>query len=300
MAGVRQIVDGPEFSALPDLLWETAQHPSTSDPHWQQGVTWIEQCGAGGTTYDECLAVTGTGGTPAAPDGFPSTVTQTSRGATPFTVYAAFECSAVGRSLDPDSAERSLLLSEGYQTSRAFWTGIAGSSTGTAQRTVYPHLAANATLNDPQGIRLQTAATPLVTGGEDPSVALGQLESSLATCYGGQGVIHIPTYALPTFASRMLVEPGEGGMLRTLAGNLVVSASGYTGSSPAGADPAAGTAWVYATGALIGYRSDVSVREFPQTFDRSENTVKALATRTYLFGFECCHYAALVDLGVPT
>ena len=90
------------------------------------------------------------------------------------------------------------------------------------------------------------------------------------------------------------------GPLRTLAGNLVVPGVGYTGSSPAGAAPAAGTSWIYATGAVFGFRSAVSVREFPGTFDRAENTVRMIASRRYLFGFECCHYAALVILGVPT
>lgn len=304
MAGARQIIDGPAFTPLPNFLWDAAQHPSAGDPHWQQGVTWMERCGGAGTLYEECIAVTGTGGTPAAQGTMASNVTQVNRGATPFTVYAEFDCSPVGQDYLQDKAEEALAKMEAFQVTRAFWTGTAGytgTPPGTAQTTVWPHLAANATLDDPQGIRLQTAASPLVTGGEDPAVALGQIESSLAQCYGGQGVIHIPYAALPSFTSRMLILPeSPGGPLRTLAGNLVVPGVGYTGSSPAGAAPAAGTAWIYATGAVFGYRSDVFVRQFPDTFDRSENTVKAVASRTYLFGFECCHYAALVTLGVPT
>jgi hypothetical protein len=99
----------------------------------------------------------------------------------------------------------------------------------------------------------------------------------------------------------MLIMPeSPTGPLRTLAGNLVVPGVGYTGSSPAGTAAAAGTAWIYATGAVFAYRSEVFARPFPSTFDRSENTVKYLASRTYLFGFDCCHLAALVNLGVPT
>ena len=303
MAGFRQIISGPEFTPLPNFLWDAAQHPSTAEtgPHWQQGVTWLERCGGGGTMYDECLAVTGTGGTPAAQAALASNVTQASRGATAFTVQAEFDCSPVGQDIRQDKAEEALSKMESYLTTRAFWTGTAGKSGTVDQTTVWPHLAANATLDDPQGIRLQTAASPLVTGGEDAAVALGQIESSLAACYGGQGVIHIPYSALPTFTSRMLVLPETAnGPLKTLAGNLVVPGTGYTGSSPAGAAPAAGTAWIYATGAVFGFRSDVYVREFPGTFDRAENTVRMIASRTYLFGFECCHYAALVTLGVPT
>jgi hypothetical protein len=51
---------------------------------------------------------------------------------------------------------------------------------------------------------------------------------------------------------------------------------------------------------MFGFRSEVYAREFPGTFDRAKNTVKMLASRTYLFGFECCHFGALVTLGVPT
>jgi hypothetical protein len=98
----------------------------------------------------------------------------------------------------------------------------------------------------------------------------------------------------------MLILPETpNGPLRTLAGNLVVPGVGYTGSSPAGAAPAEGTTWIYATGAVFGFRSGVYVREFPGTFDRAENTVRMIASRTYLFGFECCHLAALTTLGVP-
>lgn len=299
MAGARDIIDGPVFTPLPNFLWDAAQHPATGDQHWQNGVTWIERCGGGGTLYDECLAVTGTGGDPAAQAALADNVDQANRGATAFSVYAEFDCSPVGQDYRQDKAEEALSKREGYLVSRAFWTGAAGASGSTGQTTVWPHLAANATLDDPQSIRLQTAATPLVTGGEDPAVALGQLEARLVECYGGQGVIHMAYEALPTFVARGLVRL-EGALLRTVAGNLVVPGQGYAGTSPAGAAPAAGTSWVYATGAVFGFRSGVFVREFPGTFDRAENTVRMIASRTYLFGFDCCHLAALVNLGVPT
>lgn len=303
MAGARQIITGPEFTPLPNFLWDAAQHPAAD--HWQQGVTWMEWCGGAGTTYDECLAVTGTGGAPAAPAALASNVTQANRGATPFTVFAEFDCSPVGQGLSEadliDRAAQALDKTEAYQITRAFWTGVGGKANSTDQTTVWPHLAANTTLDDPQGIRLQTAASPLVTGGEDAAVALGQLESSLASCYGGTGVIHIPYLAIPSFkANDLICQETPGGPWTTAAGNLVVPGAGYTGSSPAGAAPASGTAWIYATGAVFGFRSEVFARQFPDTFDRSENTVRSIASRTYLFGFECCHLAALVNLGVPT
>jgi hypothetical protein len=133
------------------------------------------------------------------------------------------------------------------------------------------------------------------------AVALGAVEAQLASCYGGQGVIHIPYSALPTFVARGLVkQESVGGSIYTSAGNKVVPGLGYTGSGPDGSAAAAGTSWIYGTGPVFGYRSEVFARPFPSTFDRSENTVRYLASRTYLLGFGCCHVAALTTLGVPT
>lgn len=297
MAGIRGIVNGPDFVALPDQLWEAAQHPADDGPHWRQGVTWQDWCGGADTTYaDECgIVVTGAGGAvpPPAPD-LSATAAVLDRGATAFTVYAAFDCSLIGLP-ETDQAENALARSEAYQVSRAFWTGQSGGLT-----TVWPHLAANTVLDDPQGIRLQTAASPVLTGADDAAVIVGQIDAHLASQYGGEGLVHVPPAALSTLQSRVLARPDDNGVLRTPGGHRIVAAAGYDGSGPDGSAAAAGSAWIYATGAMFGYRSDVFTRDFPGTFDRANNTVRKLASRTYLFGFECVHLAALVTLGVPT
>lgn len=295
MAGIRGIVDGPGFVALPNTLWEAAQKPDAAGPHWQQGVTWTDWCGGADTTYaDECAAVTGTGdGAPPAPPLAP-TASGVDRGATAFTVYAAFDCSLIGLP-DVDQAAEALARSEAFQVSHAFWTGQAG-----GQATVWPHLAADTVLDDPQGIRLQSAADDLVSTASDPATVVGRLDAALAEQYGGVGVVHVPVAAMATLKAYRLVRKDDNdGTLRTPGGHLVVAAAGYSGTGPDGADPAAGTAWLYATGALFGYRSEVAVRDFPGTFDRATNTVRKQASRTYLFGWECAHLAALMTLGVP-
>lgn len=296
MAGIRGIVDGPGFVALPNALWDAAQHPAAAGPHWQQGVTWTDWCGGADTTYvDECsVTVTGTGGgAPPAPPIAP-TASGVDRGATAFTVYAAFDCSLIGLP-DVDQAAEALERSEALQVSRAFWTGQAG-----GQATVWPHLAADTVLDDPQGIQLQTAADAVVSAADDPATVIGRLEAALAEQYGGEGVVHVPVAALATLKARSLVRRDDAdGTLRTPGGHRVVAAAGYTGAGPDGAAPAAGAVWLYATGALFGYRSEVAVRDFPGTFDRATNTVRKQASRTYLFGWECAHLAALMTLGVP-
>lgn len=299
MAGGRQIVEGPAFSVLPYSLWDAIQHPAPDGPHWQNGITWQDFCPqVPDTMYDECLTVTGSGGAPPAFPTLPAggNVLSVNRGATPFTVYAEFDCSPIGLDASGDraTAESALAKLESYSVERAFWTGQAGN-----QAVVWPHLAANAQFLDTNLIVLQNAATPVVTGtGVDVTDALGQLESQLAACYGGRGVIHIPRLALPTFVAWQLVHD-EGGQLYTTAGNLVVPGGGYPGTSPAGAAPAAGQSWIYATGQVFGYRSDVVIRRMPENFDRIENTVRAIAYRTYVIGYECCLIAAQIATGVP-
>jgi hypothetical protein len=300
MAGARQVVDGPAYAGLPYGLWDSIQQRDVTDQHWRNGVTWSDICPSqtSSTAYDSCIAVTGTGGAPPANSALSSNVTLTNRGATPFTVYAEFDCSPIGLdSLGERAlAETNLARVERNVVAAAFWSGQAA-----GQSTVWPHLAASSTLSDPNGILLQPAATQAVTGtGVDAATSLGILENQLAACYGGQGVIHVPYLALPTLRAWRLAKPGDDGKLYTPAGNLVVASGGYPGTSPAGASAASGNCWIYATGQVFGYRSDVQVMQLPGTFDRAKNTEKRLAMRTYLFGFECCLLAAQMALGVPT
>lgn len=288
----RQLVELPAaFTPLPYGLWDSIQHPAPGGAHWQQGITWIERCPTGDTTYDECLAVTGTGAPPE-PPAKTANVDQTFRGALPFTVYAEFQCSPVGIPEAESIASDALTRVEQQQVEAAFWTGAAG-----GQPVVFPHLAADTEVLDGD-IMLQPVASAVVTGA-DVVHALGVLEQELADCYAGQGLIHVPRVALPTLAAWNLVREVDGRLLTT-AGNVVVVGDGYTGTGPDGTTPAAGTTWIYATGAGWGYRSDVYVSRLRDSLDRSSNTISMLAERTYTVGFECCLLAAHIVLGVPT
>jgi len=306
VAGPRVVVDSPTFTPLPYGLWDAVQKPTADTNHWQNGITWIDRCGDGDTLYEECIAVTGSGGSPTAQASMASNITQTNRGATPFACYAEFDCSPVGLIDAQTIADESLTKIRNFQLERAFWTGTAGKTkTGNvAQTTVFPHLAANAAVNDPnsaQTIVLQPAANMAASGGATTDVAdgLGQLQGALATAYHGEGVIHIPTFALPTFIAWDLVEDRDGG-LYTHTGNRVVVGHGYTGSSPAGVAAAAGTTWIYGTGQVFGYQASVEMGSLNELFDRSENTHHMVAQQVYVLGFECALFATQVQLGVPT
>lgn len=291
----RQLIDLPSvFTPLPHGLWDTLQTAASDGPHWQNGVTWPERCPTGDTTYDECISVTGTGAPPEPPAKTPN-VEQTFRGALPFTVVAEFQCTPVGLGDAQTIARDALTRVEQHQVETAFWTGMAA-----GRQVVYPSLAHDTEVADGEVV-LQPVASPVVTGGADVAHALGMLEQELADCYKGQGVIHVPRTALPTLAAWKLARFNEAaGQLVTASGNLIVAGGGYTGSGPDGTAPAAGTSWIYATGAVFGYRSDVYFTQVRDSLNRSTNTLRMQAERTYLIGFECCLLAAHIALGVPT
>lgn len=305
MAGPRQIVDPPTFTPSQYGLFSVVQRPDARDTHWQNGVTWSSYCpvGMGSTTYDECIATTG------APEGAvsePATkstnVDHENRGATPFTPYVRFDCSPVGNAEAQRIATDALAQTEEWQVERALWTGQVQGRT-----LVFPHLAATATVLDNAGTLLQPVTTIVVTGSPvDVATGLGLLEQGLADCYGGTGIIHVPTRALATLDAFTLLRPvggrdtasGQfGRQLQTLAGNLVAVGAGYPGTSPAGVAASAGATWLYATGPIFMYRSDVHVNPFTSTLDRSSNTVQMIAERTYVLGWDCCVLAVQVELG---
>jgi hypothetical protein len=295
MPGPLQVVDPPATSPAPFGLLETTG-PAVDDQgdrHWQAGVVFQPLCPTGGTTYSDCVAVTGVGAAPPPPDKADNADLML-RAATPFTVFAEFDCSPPGRPDLEELAGQALGRVEGWQAERAFWTGQAG-----GQPVVFPHLAEDTAQlgpTEPAQYTLQTAASVPVTGALSPAAALGALEQALADCYKGQaGTIHAPAAAVPALAAALQLER-RGNSLVTRNGNLLVAGGGYPGTSPAGAAPAAGTTWLYGTGRVFYYRGPVRTFPLAQSLDRTRNTARMLAERTYLLGWDCCHVAALLQL----
>jgi hypothetical protein len=301
MTGQRQIVDAPSYSPTPFGLMTTVEWVTSSDPHWQNGITYSPMCGAGSlgaTTFDECIAVTGTGDAPP-PQAFANTVTHTPRGATSFVAMTEFDCAPIGNDQAQKIATDALAMAEPWQVERAFWTGVAS-----GQSVVFPHLAANAQTLDATGILLQSAATTVTGVGETAphniDLALGLLEEALGNCYGGIGVIHVPELLLPTMDAWGVIKK-VGAVMYTTNGNKIAVGGGYPGTSPAGVARGSSATWIYATGNVFGYRSQVRVRapQGAQAFDRSTNTMKMIAERTYVLGWDCCHFAIQSNVGVP-
>lgn len=292
----RTYVSASAFTPLPFGLL-SALRPAIRTPgdqHWQAGISYETVCAQGGTTYDECFAVTGTGGAaPVPPSTKAATTAIARRGATAFTVYAELDCTAPGFWERSDQMiNEAFTQSEQWQVEHAFWTGLAG-----GQPTVFPHLASNTTLEDGAGFTLQTSATPVsgLSGPLDIVEGLGALEAAMADCYDGVGVIHAPRNLIAPMVEARLVER-DGDRYVTAGGNIVVFGAGYRGTSPSGAS-VSGQTWMYGTGAVFIYRSPTYTFNGRDSLDRNENTLKMMVERNYLVGWDCCHFAVNISSG---
>lgn len=283
----RQFVSPPAFNPSPFGLFSVADMRPTSDadPHWQNGVQWQDFCNTDGdTTYQTC-----TTSTPYA-SGTPSAKVDNGGlqwfGATPYTVFTEVDCSPV------DFYERATTIAadalarvESFQVERALWTGKVDDVSSIA----FPHLGSQNSFSD--GIVTLQLETTVVTGvAMDIVNGLGLLEQTLASCYKGVGVIHVPPELAPSMAYYNLLVK-DGTRYKTHNGNLVAIGSGYTGVSSVGTGSDSVTVSVmYATGPVFVYRGKPQLRANTDNanFDRSTNTIKAIAERTYVVGYGCC------------
>lgn len=201
----------------------------------------------------------------------------------PFTVILGIECALVGRSLEEfrDRVRESYLACVETTVERAFWTGDQGND---------PHLA------DPTTIIVEgTVAAPLtLTGG------IAALESYLGENLCGPAYLHAPQ-GLAAFASRsmLLVDPATGRM-RTPLGNRWVFGGGYASNTgPDGVEAPDGVAWIYATGQVNMWRSEVFINpeDLRYAFNRKTNDVEMFAEQTFAFTRECLTAAVPVAIG---
>lgn len=286
-------VSAPALTPTPYGLLTVAEARPSEDPHWRQGVVWRDICPGtmGGTTYDGCAL------TDSSPDDKAQTTSFSLFGARAFTAFAEIDCSPVDFYGEGEQrAIEALNKTETWQVERAFWTGTVGGDSY-----VYPRLAANAVVQDTleARIRLQMAAAP-VTGTSialDVVEGLGRLERAMANCLNGVGVIHVTTDVAEHLIANM-VAIVKGPRLVTVNGNVIVVGAGYPGTGPDGAAPPAGQSWMYGTGPLFSYKSDVKVYAAPHdSMVRTINTLKMIAERTYLIGYGCCLNAVLISTG---
>jgi hypothetical protein len=295
------------FTPAPFGLLDTAAELGELPPHWQQGLTWEPICAEGFTTYARCLVVVESSdvpvggdvpadeGGPAEPPAKEASTFNEIRGATPFAAGVEIDCSPVaGVERIRARATEALTRAEARQVEEAFWTGQAAS-----QQVVWPHLAASTALVEPGagGAELQPAATVLNGGvATDVVSAIGLLESALGDCYDGIGTLHVPRVLVPHMADRSQITV-RGGAVTTTLGTKVAAGRGYPGTGPEGQNGGdTGVQWIYATGSVFYKRGDIWSPTAVESFDRARNTVRAMAERAYVFGWDCCLLAVPVAI----
>lgn len=252
--------------------------PPEADPHWRCGVEYEPYaCGKARVEGDRCAAPQ--------PD---KTVDDGVPGAsgTPLTVYDGYLCRLPGRPSPQeirDRATQKLLLGEQRAVEEAFWTGAAANE---------PHLA------DPDAVVLNAVPLPAAADALHVVAGVAALEGYLAANYPGIGVLHAPR-GVATLLDRHHLVDDQRGTLRTLLGTAVAAGGGYVVNTGPTGDPAPdGTAWIYATGAVVIRRGEIVVN--PDTlaaaFNRRTNEVEVLAERQYVITRECVLAAVLVDI----
>jgi len=239
--------------------------PDGGDVHWQvEGVQWETlACAPASGIGQVCVEGDQT------PTGLPKNLDLgggDAGTADVFTVYGSYSCNPIGApSLQTmqDRATEHLLAREEARVEQAVWTG------------------------DLDNTGFAAGAEDVGAGSLKRSVA--RLEGWLATEYGSKGVIHMPRDVALLAVDAGVVEV-KGNALQTKMGTPVVAGAGYPGTGPTGQARGTNTAYIYATPAMLGYRSDVfpGVDPVEAGLDRSTNMLHAISERTYAVGWDPC------------
>lgn len=184
----------------------------------------------------------------------------------PFSIFKSTECTDLH---DDDEAwvRRALALGEAHAVEYAFMRAVlAGANT--------------------EKVNGDTAVS-LING-------IAMLEGYAADHYGGVPTIHMPRSVATRAAAKDAIQPGLDFTMTTKQGSLVANGGGYSiNIAPDGTPAAAGTAWLYATGAVTLARTPVQAH---RVLDHTKNNQVALAERTYVPSVDCFVAAVLVTL----
>lgn len=278
------LVPGPVIQPARYGLLSVVQGPTTpGDVHWEAGLEFEDVlCGAPVATG---LAVCSGTGNVKTPQGGP-----TFRSVDPFVAIGSYNCSTGGRPAQQafDIAKARLLANEYKAVETAFWTGE------TPDGPLNLSLANGDVENSQPPVDLTPAGGPVsVVGG------LGLLESALGDCLPGTGVIHANYGVAPYFAEAFLIrkDPGED-TYYTPTGQAIAFGAGYPGTGPANVAADAGTTWLFGTGQVIAWRSDVFMTPdtIPAAVDRQINDITVFAERNWAVAYMCCLFAVNVAL----
>lgn len=288
MVSQRDFTSPPAFQPLQGRLRDAVDGPYPFTGHSKLGAMYNpDVCSLPLQTSAACISGIGAAKTAHAGANW--------RATDPFIVYTWLDCPLVG-SNEEELKQRTKAAHENNAPTLAetvFWTG---GDFNTSQ-----HLAEDTAITETVGgsvVTLQTGAIT-VTGTYDIVEAIGVLEQSMADCYGGTPLIHVPRGAMAHLNSAYLVKEAGARILTIGNRSIVVAAPGYKRTGPDGTLAPLGHAWFYATGSVKMWQSEImwqsrDVREF---LKRDTNDTVLIAEQRFMFGWDCCHFAVLVKLG---
>jgi hypothetical protein len=283
-------------SSRPDALAElpadlVAELNERAGPMWVRGITYAPESHSEATVRDPCDQTTVI---PRATN-LPVVV------AIPYLVLVEDSCSAFGfESRDFKGRATRLLENAKYKAvEKEFWTGALAKAAGWPNA----YLAAETAIDVTPG----AGAASLERG-------LAALQEALQECgFGGRGMIHMEAKTLTNYLTIHDNNPhltsDDDDVLHDMLGNIVVPGTGYTGTSPKGEAPVAGSAWIYATD-LVSVRED-EVQIFPESFSEAmdwgqkppagrasePNTIRFQAQKFAIaYWDQACHFACRVKL----
>ncbi|SCG15516.1 hypothetical protein GA0070610_1750 [Micromonospora echinofusca] len=240
---------------------------------FQAGVEWEPQCVDAPAPTNVAAASDPNRAPMALPDGVPLVQAGVIR------LYTGLTGRSPARPDLLERARRAMGMVEQQSLEHYAWTGEAGNADYLAAADTEVLAGSDA------------AAVPLETG-------VGLLEAHIGDRSGVLGVLWAPRWTAGWFAEKGQSRI-EGPRLVGPLGNPIVFAQ-TTGVGPGGAAPAAGEAWLYATGPVMVRRSAVFLPKLPEALDRKDNEVFAVAERFYTVGWSCTVAAVKVKLpGVP-
>lgn len=263
-------------------LFTSAEIIPESDSRWEAGIAYeAEACGGPGTgAYAACIT---------------SNVTLTpgsdNTELEPIVIWAGDSCSPYGYAARDfqGRARRKLAACESKLVEIQLWRG----------NLTRAHSLGNPYLAD------ASSAVTVTSAPATPTDALACLEQSLSDCNCGmQGMIHATPEVVTRWIALNLVTR-DGNKLYTYLGTVVVPGAGYDGSGPTtpptNPDVAVdGSVWAYAT-SMVHLRLGPTVvlpGDQAQALNRTSNTLSYWAQRIVVAGFECCHFAA--EINIPT
>lgn len=215
----------------------------------------------------------------------------------PFEVFATLKAGTIP--YDAAEVERRVRVrladNEQYVAEQAFWGGNAD---------VQPAVQ-RPELNGGNGI---LDITPTPGTAVTMEYGVGLLENALAQ-YSYPGIIHAQPLLASFMAERSLApiptRAAKGTVLPpqlTPMGNMWSFGRGYSGNHPkTEAAPAAGTAYLVATGAVTVWRGNDSYVNPPlKTFDRSGNAWQTTAQRSMAMTIDCVAFFVLININAVT